>query len=176
MNKIYQKKNLEMKNRVKSRLGGFTLIELLVVVLIIGILAAIALPQYTTAVEKARLSEVFQNMRTMEESLRLHMLSNPSEDVSFYDIASVELSGGVWKWNNQTYETKYFSYSAEYHATNHYIGIEVHRLSDEYEYALLLEENNGNLVKECWTQDTEMGKKICKQLQGNGWSYVEGYR
>lgn len=74
---------------------GFTLIELLVVVLIIGILSAVALPQYRKSVEKSRAAEAMIFLRHLKDMGTMYMLANGNDvgPVSFSDLG-VELPAG----------------------------------------------------------------------------------
>lgn len=63
------------RNR-RNRTTGFTLIELLVVVLIIGILASIAVPQYFKVVEKGRFAEATSCFSVLKGAQERYLLKN----------------------------------------------------------------------------------------------------
>jgi type IV pilus assembly protein PilE len=67
-------------HRLKN--SAFTLIELLVVVLIIGILAAIALPYYNAAVDKSRASQALANINTLFSAAQMHRLATGEKPTS----------------------------------------------------------------------------------------------
>lgn len=110
---------------------GFTLIELLVVVLIIGILAAIALPQYERAALKAKTREPLMNIKSIGEAQQRYKLATGSyaPDLSVLDITipakPQSLCGNytttstyaqtVCSWDNTTF------YIADYYAEPAYV-------------------------------------------------------
>lgn len=69
---------------------GFTLIELLVVVLIIGILASVALPQYQKAVLKSRHANILVLLRSLKDAEERHYMSS-GEYTTDWDALDVSL-------------------------------------------------------------------------------------
>ena len=165
---------------------GFTLIELLVVVLIIGILAAVALPQYQKAVEKARTAEAAQILGTLEKAIDLWKLENPTSDKNYDFLATGNLGLGTVSGSldidipcsyveDEGCITKYFSYDA---GCNHDGTCELfaRRLNENY-YPLLLalRDENGQWTRTCGYDDAP-GKAICDYMAAQGnWQAIEGY-
>ncbi|WP_163935502.1 pilin [Paraferrimonas sp. SM1919] len=63
---------------MKSNQKGFTLIELLIVVAIVGILAAVAVPQYQSYIAKSEVAGALQSINPIKGAVDNYMYTNPS--------------------------------------------------------------------------------------------------
>ena len=156
---------------------GFTLIELLVVVLIIGILASIALPQYYRAVNRAKFAEADVIIDAAKKNSIIYTSAhgwNFSNTVLFTGdsaAADIEMPGTC---DGEMCETDSFRYMAGCFANeNKVCGVMLMPLFLGEEVAFSV----ANIGGTGWVSSLDDGTsnaEVCRYLRDRGYNIVEG--
>ena len=170
--------NLPLKSFMSKQqtARGFTLIELLVVVLIIGILAAVALPQYQMAVTKSRLAAIKPIMAAIKNAEESYYLANGNYtiDLSVLDLDTTckivsdtsvfscdnyfavdVISGAFSLWSNKL---------DAYYCPNNLTNWDSCIANKDFIYTVWLDHSNYPGKQEC-VASTALGTKICKTIE-----------
>lgn len=141
---------------------GFTLIELLVVVLIIGVLAAMALPQYRVAVGMSRASTLYAFMRGVDQAQQAFYMANNRYATTF-DSLSVGIPPGFTKTDERTIYKKRTRCYIMTVLGNQNISIKC----DIIPLMVTLEKYHKDNFYICWAdKNNETANQICRSLSG----------
>ena len=154
---------------------GFTLVELLVVILIIGVLSAIAVPEYSRSLEKARAAELAVNLNGIMEADRM-----------WADEMGYTVGYGTWREfyyvpdfvcqnGGRDCQSKFFTYQLD--MTDGTVSggalsiAHGRRMSDDVNYRWAVRRNaDGTHTVLCSPADDGLGKEICENLvKTQGW-------
>ena len=162
---------------------GFTLIELLVVVLIIGILSAVALPQYQTAVERSRATEALTQMAAVSDALqRYHSQHETFPADNAFNKLDVEIPIVSSSNEGNTYGGKNFTLKFTTNSPSK-VTIEASRSRTSHSYKLttVVEENSTNgtysTTRTCAvvTANDEEAQSYCNAIAGGADKAASGF-
>ena len=88
---------------VRRSRKGFTLVEILIVVIILGILAAIVIPQFTSASEDARKNSTSSLLQTIRSQIELYKLQHGDK----WPTTTGTAAAASWDWTGLTSTTTY---------------------------------------------------------------------
>ena len=155
--------------------AGFTLIELLVVVLIIGILAAVALPQYNKAVMKSRAMEVKMFIANVEKAMELYVIDNGLSDAGYIswdaldiDVSSVCNSIGDQSGGYKCTAKNFTSYAPYMYASGWSLSVYFNSNTIGPGAVSLFGMGGSNPDRACFLQEGSMkAKPFCEAIIGN---------
>ena len=136
--KIESKQNridTQDKQNVKNKFAkGFTLLELLVVVVIIGILAAIALPQYQKIIEKSKASQAFVLLKELAQEQEEYYISHGEYSKKFENLtADIKWQGTKgWQYALHTDTVSNDDWSLQLLFNHNAVAIQMMRIKGKY--------------------------------------------
>ena len=162
-----QQQALKILNQVQDdKRRGFTLIELLVVVLIIGILAAVAVPQYQMAILKSHYAKIKSLANSLAQTQEVYYLTNGqyAEKIEKLDI---DMPGG--KLNTST-DNEYFydwgeCWVAGINSYDPRVGCQHDKAKLKYYIHLIHNSSINKGIRRCKANDSDenaIQNKLCK--------------
>lgn len=139
---------------IRGKELGFTLVELVIVVIIIGILAAIGVPQYARTLEKARAGEAWAGMAQLQNGLKIYYaqygeyLSADPLTVEIGRQLDIQLPQSDWSFKISFRPDKFRGYQ-----------IQATRMKGRAEGTTIIMDERGN-IGGTWTTEVESWQRI----------------